>query len=117
MSGTERRVSATEARLIESDGDLIAPHLLHYEVANALHQQHRSGRVTVDLAALRLDRCLRLPVDAPLHSRALEIAYERHLPVAYDAHYVALAERFRCRCGDATAGWLLPCTRGCRRCT
>jgi predicted nucleic acid-binding protein len=31
-----------------------------------------------------------------LHSRALEIAHEQHqLQATYDAHYVALAERFR----------------------
>jgi len=83
----------------QEDGDLIAPTLLHYEVANGLYQQQRSGRVTTELAALQLDRCLRLPIelhgDTRLHSRALEIAHEQHLPAMYDAHYVALAERFR----------------------
>lgn len=86
-------------RLVQSGGDLIAPSLLHYEVANALHQQQRSGRVTAELAALQLDRCLRLPLelygDASLHLRALELAHERQLPATYDAHYVALAERYR----------------------
>ncbi|MGH3825387.1 MAG: type II toxin-antitoxin system VapC family toxin [Pseudonocardiaceae bacterium] len=85
--------------LVQSDGDLIAPSLLHYEVANALHQQQRSGLVSPELAARQLDRCLRLPIelhgDARLHSRALEIAHEHQLQAAYDAHYVALAERFR----------------------
>ena len=32
---------------------------------------------------------------ARLHFRALEIAHDRHLPATYDAHHVALAERFR----------------------
>ncbi|MGH3882072.1 MAG: type II toxin-antitoxin system VapC family toxin [Pseudonocardiaceae bacterium] len=86
-------------RLVQLDGDLIAPRLLHYEVANALYQQHRAGRVSAELAALQLDRCLRLPIelhgDARLHSRALELACEHQLPATYDAHYVALAERFR----------------------
>jgi predicted nucleic acid-binding protein len=86
-------------RLVRLDGDLIAPSLLHYEVANALYQQHRAGRVSAELAALQLDRCLHLPIelhgDARLHSRALELAHEYHLPATYDAHYVALAERFR----------------------
>lgn len=31
------------------------------------------------------------------NSRALELAHERSLPATYDAHYVALAERFRVR--------------------
>ncbi|MGH3755739.1 MAG: type II toxin-antitoxin system VapC family toxin [Pseudonocardiaceae bacterium] len=86
-------------RLVQLDGDLIAPSLLHYEVANALYQQQRAGRVSAELAALQLDRCLRLPIelhgDARLHSRALELACEHQLPATYDAHYVALAERFR----------------------
>jgi predicted nucleic acid-binding protein len=86
-------------RLVQSDGDLIAPSLLHYEVANVLHKQRRSGLVSAELAALQLDRCLRLPIelygDAPLHCRALELASEHQLPATYDAHYVALAERFR----------------------
>ena len=86
-------------RLVHLDGDLIAPSLLHYEVANALHQQQRSRLVTAELAALQLDWCLRLPIelhgDARLHSRALEIAHEHHLLATYDAYYVALAERFR----------------------
>ena len=86
-------------RLVRLDGDLIAPSLLHYEVANALYQQHRAGRVSAELAALQLDRCLHLPIelhgDARLHSRTLELAHEYHLPATYDAHYVALAERFR----------------------
>lgn len=91
-------VSAWE-RLIESDGDLIAPSLLHYEVTNALHQQQRTGKITAETAQDGLRRVLHLPIelhgDARLHSRALEIAHERHLPAAYDAHYVALAERLR----------------------
>jgi predicted nucleic acid-binding protein len=86
-------------RLVQSHGDLIAPTLLHYEVANVLHKQQRSGLVTAELAALQLDRCLRLPLelhgDAWLHCRALEIAHEHHLLATYDAHYAALAERFR----------------------
>ncbi|MGH3718328.1 MAG: type II toxin-antitoxin system VapC family toxin [Pseudonocardiaceae bacterium] len=86
-------------RLMRLDGDLIAPSLLHYEVANALHQQQRTGRITEETAQDGLQRVLSLPIelhgDAQLHCRALEIAHERHLPATYDAHYVALAERFR----------------------
>ncbi|MGH3548819.1 MAG: type II toxin-antitoxin system VapC family toxin [Pseudonocardiaceae bacterium] len=97
--GADPAAVSVWGRLVQSDGDLIAPSLLYYEVANALYQQQRSDRVTTELAALQLDRCLRLPIDlhgdSRLHSRALEIAHEQHLPATYDAHYVALAERFR----------------------
>ncbi|MGH3785740.1 MAG: type II toxin-antitoxin system VapC family toxin [Pseudonocardiaceae bacterium] len=86
-------------RLIESDLELIAPSLLPYEVANALHQQQRAAKITAETAQDGLRRVLHLPVelhgDAQLHSRALEIACERRLRATYDAHYVALAERFR----------------------
>ncbi|MFA6110471.1 MAG: type II toxin-antitoxin system VapC family toxin [Candidatus Latescibacterota bacterium] len=44
-----------------------------------------------------LDAALALPVtyaaDASLHRLALEAARQYDLPAAYDAHYVALAER------------------------
>jgi len=33
--------------------------------------------------------------DEALHQRALELAARFTLPAAYDAHYLALAERFR----------------------
>jgi predicted nucleic acid-binding protein len=86
------------ARLVEAGGDLIAPSLLHYEVANALHQQQQSGMITAETAQDGLWRVMNLPIelhgDARLHSRALKIAHERRLPATYDAHYVALAERF-----------------------
>ncbi|MGH3833022.1 MAG: type II toxin-antitoxin system VapC family toxin [Pseudonocardiaceae bacterium] len=99
LLGADLAVLRVWERLAQSNGDLISPSLLNYEVANALHQQQRLGLVPAELAALQLDRCLRLPIglhgDAQLHGRALEIAYERRLPVTYDAHYVALAERFR----------------------
>ena len=86
-------------RLMQSGGELIAPSLLPYEVANALHRQQRLAKITAETAQDGLRRVLRLPIelhgDAQLHSRALEIAYERTLLATYDAHYVALAERFR----------------------
>ncbi|MGH3764180.1 MAG: type II toxin-antitoxin system VapC family toxin [Pseudonocardiaceae bacterium] len=85
--------------LRRSGGELIAPSLLPYEVANALHQQQRNAKITAETAQDGLRRVLHLPIelhgDAQLHSRALEIAQERQLPATYGAHYVALAERFR----------------------
>jgi predicted nucleic acid-binding protein len=86
-------------RLVHSGGDLIAPSLLHYEVANVLHQQQRARKISAETAQDGLRRVMNLPIelygDTRLHSRALEIAHDRHLPATYDAHYVALAERFR----------------------
>ncbi len=86
-------------RLVSAGHELIAPTLFSYEVANVLHQQRRAGVISAERAADGLRRVLRLPIelhgDAELHSRALELADEHRLSAAYDAHYVALAERFR----------------------
>lgn len=86
-------------RLIGAGHELIAPTLFPYEVANALHQQQRAGMISAERSADGLRRVLHLPIDlhgdARLHSRAMELAHEHHLPATYDAHYVALAERFR----------------------
>jgi predicted nucleic acid-binding protein len=72
---------------------------LHYEVANVLHQQQQAGKISAETARDGLRRVMNLPIelygDTRLHSRALEIAHDRHLPATYDAYYVALVERFR----------------------
>lgn len=86
-------------RLLSVGQELIAPTLFPYEMANALHQQQRAGMISAERAADGLRRVLSLPIelhgDMGLHSRALEIAYQYQLPATYDAHCVALAERFR----------------------
>jgi predicted nucleic acid-binding protein len=86
-------------RLVSAGYDLIAPTLFPYELANALHQQYRQAMISPERAVDGLRRVLRLPIelhgDALLHSRALQLAHEHDLPATYDAHYVALAERFR----------------------
>ncbi|MGH4015495.1 MAG: type II toxin-antitoxin system VapC family toxin [Pseudonocardiaceae bacterium] len=86
-------------RLVGDGRELIAPTLLPYEASNALHQQQRARLITPETAADGLRRILGLPIelhgDARLHERAFELAVEHHLPATYDAHYLALAERFR----------------------
>lgn len=76
---------------------LVAPTLLYYEVADALHRYVAHGDLTPDEAEALLDLALRLEVeltgDAGLHRRALQLARTFSLPATYDAHYLALAER------------------------
>lgn len=76
---------------------LVAPTLLYYEVANALHRYVAQRYLTPDEAEALLDLALRLDVeligDAALHRRALQLARVFSLPATYDAHYLALAER------------------------
>jgi predicted nucleic acid-binding protein len=73
--------------------------LLFYEVTNALHRYHRHGWMKEGTVRSALEAALALPVelhgDASLHERALEMATELGLAAAYDAHYLALAERLR----------------------
>lgn len=82
-----------------ADVMLVAPTLLSYEVANALHQQCRIARLPAGRASALFDVALTLPIalhgDTRLHARALELADEYDLSATYDAHYLALAERFR----------------------
>ena len=87
------------SEFVAADVEVVAPTLLMYELANALHQQWRVGRLGAARAHDLLDVAQALPIalhgDSHLHARALELAGEHNLPVTYDAHYVALAERLR----------------------
>ncbi|RMF29966.1 MAG: PIN domain-containing protein [Chloroflexi bacterium] len=76
---------------------LVAPTLLYYEIANALHRYTVHGELLPQEATDMLDIALRLDIalygDAAMHHRALQLAAHLSLPAAYDAHYLALAER------------------------
>lgn len=73
---------------------LIAPHHLPVEVANALRRLERDQRLSSGGAARAHANMLSLPVHlvpyTPVAARAWEL---RHVLTAYDAAYVALAER------------------------
>jgi predicted nucleic acid-binding protein len=76
---------------------LVAPPLLHYEVANALYRYERAGEMTQAEVHQALDAALGLPVrlvdDPILHVEAVLLARRLGLPAIYDAHYVAVAEQ------------------------
>jgi predicted nucleic acid-binding protein len=78
---------------------LIAPTLLFYEVSNVLHQHARQGRLSADEVRSGLRLAFRLNIktigDVFLHQRAVEIAQQWQLPATYDAHYLAVAERYK----------------------
>lgn len=71
--------------------------LLRYEVTNAFYRYYKAG--TLDMAEAReaLNIAFALPIrfysDGELHESARMMAGRFALPAAYDAHYLALAER------------------------
>ena len=76
---------------------LLSPLLLRYECASVLHRYCRQGHLSAQACDAALDVVLALPlvtvVDPDLHRLAMAAAARYDLPAAYDAHYVALAER------------------------
>ena len=78
----------------------IAPHLMPFEVANALHRRVLRGELDLGNGARMIARLLesRLELHHPpgLHVRALQLASQLKQGAAYDAHYLALAESVGC---------------------
>jgi predicted nucleic acid-binding protein len=76
---------------------IAAPTLLYYEVASALRRYVHVGELQSSGVDEALDAALGLGVvligDDALHRRALRFADQLGLAAAYDAHYLALAER------------------------
>lgn len=78
---------------------IIAPTLLCYEIINVFHRMRRAGQLLDKEAQQFLNNVLNLPIrfygDRQLHQQAFEMAQKFNLPAAYDAHYLALAQRFQ----------------------
>ena len=88
-------------RLWDDEGtQLAAPHLMPFEVANALHRRVMRGDLAVEVATELMQDLLSLGValhEMPnLHRRALELASRLKQGAVYDAHYLALAESLGC---------------------
>ena len=85
---------------VAQDITRIAPYLMPFEVANALHRRVVRGELNVRDSARMIARLLesRLELHQPpgLHIRAMQIASELRQGAAYDAHYLALAESIGC---------------------
>ncbi len=79
--------------LIAEEIIVSAPHLLVYELANAIYNAARQARLAAKLAREALQNLLDCEIDlqAPPPQRVLDMALELGLS-AYDAAYVALAE-------------------------
>lgn len=85
---------------------VLAPSLMAYEIANAVHQRVRRGDFTPDDAEQAFTQLYSTGINfrwarsasvaAALSARALEIARDYNLGVAYDTQFLALAEHEDC---------------------
>ncbi|UKO97670.1 type II toxin-antitoxin system VapC family toxin [Nostoc sp. UHCC 0870] len=78
---------------------IIAPNLLCYEVTNVFHRMQLAKQLLKTEAQNALNLALNLPIqfysDRQLHQEAGEVAQQFNLSATYDAHYLALAQRFQ----------------------
>lgn len=91
------RVRALWERWEDRGSRIIAPTLLFYEVTDVLYRYQKHSLLSSETVATSLAAALALPItlieDAELHLLAAAIAERFDLEAAYDAHYLALAER------------------------
>ena len=75
----------------------VAPLLMLYEVTNAIYQMGRIGSMSATDTRRILQSVLAIPIEYQSerrdHERALELAQRFNIRAAYDAQYLALAER------------------------
>jgi predicted nucleic acid-binding protein len=85
---------------IEGGTELVGPALLYSEVTSVIRQQVYRGNLEADDGDQLLGLFLRLGItrvdDARLYRRAYELATKYGHARAYDAHYLAVAEREQC---------------------
>ena len=79
---------------------MAAPTLLRYELTATLRKLAHRGSIAASDGERLLKQLLEMPIDlmidAALIERAYALATEHGLPSAYDAQYLAVAERLDC---------------------
>lgn len=79
---------------------IAAPPLLRYEVVATLRKLTHRGTINADDGVTLIKQALNTPIewmlDDSLLERAYQLATEHGLPSAYDAQYLAVAERLGC---------------------
>lgn len=77
----------------------VAPSLIGFEITNALYRQVRVGALDDAQMVVALASLERLPIKTvagtDLHRSAFDLAARFKLPAAYDAHYLAVADRYQ----------------------
>ena len=90
---------------VAQDVTRLAPNLMPFEVAHALHRRVLCGELNVGdssrMIARLLESRLELHQTPSLHVRALQLASQLKQGAAYDAHYLALAESVGCELWSA----------------
>jgi len=82
--------------------EVIAPALFAYEATNILYRQVVVGKLTYDETKKLLAKLFSIGIELDFShymntsARAMEFSHRFGLPAAYDAHYLALAEREKC---------------------
>ena len=110
-----RQVTAPDDRVVQARWDawdrdrteLIAPALIWPEVTNVLYRLRRHAFLSPEASDAALTAAMALPLttidDKTLGREAFQTALRFDLPAAYDAHYVAVAERAGARVWTADA--------------
>lgn len=85
---------------IGSGTSVVSPSLLPYELISTVRKRVHREMLSIDEASEALETLLGLRVSLvsslDLHRAAWEIATQLNHPVAYDAHYLALASQLDC---------------------
>lgn len=96
---TEQAFALAE-RWSNEGAHLIAPCLILAEITNAIYKrvQRREMDLHTGQQAMRtvLEFGIEIREEPGLQDRALALAYELKMPATYDAHYLALAEKYGC---------------------
>jgi predicted nucleic acid-binding protein len=90
------------SRWIDEGKEIRAPALLAYEVTNIIYRQVFANKSTYEEANQELTDLFSVGIVFTfslyenISTQAMKLAHRFNLPAAYDAHYLALAERENC---------------------
>lgn len=96
---TEQAFDLAE-RWAHEETQLIAPCLILAEITNAIYKRVNRKEMTLNTARQALHTVLEFGIEIReepgLSERVLELAHALKMVTAYDAHYLALAEKYGC---------------------
>ena len=85
---------------LDSGAEIIAPHLMLAEIANALHRKVADGLLTLESATQTWEDLNRVEIEfynpPNIHAGAMRLAGQLGQGAVYDSVYLALAERLDC---------------------